>query len=1416
MRSSAGSVVHCLDQLLGKRESYVSDVPTTADASRSLSTIRQMEEVCDDFEVELSSGKRPRIEDYLQKVNESQRPSLLRQLLSLELAYLAKTKGTLDLKQYQQRFPEHAELVKLVISDEDADLPTHLGRYRVTAILGHGGFGIVYKAYDEELKCERAIKVPKPKQAPKPAFAEIFLAEARAVARLDHPNIVSVHDVGQTADGLPFVVYKYIPGGDLKQRMQQGRMPFSQSAELVAIVAEALHHAHLRGVCHRDVKPGNLLIDNAGKPCVADFGLALQEEDFGKGPEFAGTLAYSSPEQARYEGHRVDGRSDVFSLGVVLYELLTGRRPFQAATRSELKEQIIHVEPRPLRQIDDRIPKELERVCLKALAKKVSDRYLTAMDLKEDLRYFLDAPAKVVGPPTTPQVENAAQPPPPDPVKVVPQGIRSFDAADAYFFVELLPGPRDRDGLPDSIRFWKTRIEERDPELAFTVGLIYGPSGCGKSSLVKAGLLPRLAGHVIALYVEATAGETEARLLKGLRKNCPDLPPDLTLVDTLAALRRGRGIPPGSKVLIVLDQFEQWLHSHPALENSQLVRALRQCDGGRMQCLVMVRDDFWMAATRFFREMEVRLVEAQNSGVVDLFDVRHARKILALFGEAAGALPQEAGARTQEQNAFLDEAVAGLAQAEKIICVRLAVFAEMVKGKSWTPELLGKLGGAAGVVTTFLEETFAAASAPPEHRYHQEAARLVLKALLPEAGGDIKGQMRSYTELLTISGYFRCPRDFDDLLRILDAELRLITPTEPDSKQGDGDTASTAEPRQKYYQLTHDYLVHPLRDWLTRKQKEKWRGRGQLRLEERTSLWNPRREGRFLPSLPEYLHIWASVPARLQSPQQRALMRTARKRHGLVWGGFGLGLLIAGCAFLLIDRRNEERRAKDAVDLVVKAAPGDVQAHIRDLLPLRVLARDRLQAIFEGLDSTHRLHAAFALAALDELDEVKTAFLLEAIPTSPPREAENLIAALSQAPDVVSPKLRQRVEAETNPEHRARYAITLLHLGDATGAEQVLEHAPDPKFRTAFIHGFERWHSNLAKLTPLLKAKKKEAFRSGMSVALGLVPRKDLGEDERNSLVPVLTDWYLNARDGGTHGAAGWALQKWGAVPLPAVPPPAGARPGCDWPGYDWFVNGHGLTMVKVPSGEFTMGFRPTPMAGAGFANAPPHEVTLSQSFCMADRPIPVRLFNKFVGDPNAQAAKAQWSDDYPQNMVTWKEAILFCNWLSKEENRQTCYTWETNTKNGNDTTTWAWNRQANGYRLPTEAEWEYACRAGTTTMFSFGDDGQLLPEYGIVLRNSKRERWPGATRLPNAWGLFDLHGNITVWCWDWYAPDFVRGEKDPQGPSTGDQRVVRGGNYYTDLETDCASAMRYKESPERAPYPLLGIRVVCGWAGAP
>jgi len=162
--------------------------------------------------------------------------------------------------------------------------PERIGRYRIEKVLGKGSFGLVYLANDEQLDRHVAIKVPHAKLISKPEDAEAYLTEARTVASLDHPHIVPVHDVGSTEDCPCYVVSKYIEGTDLSATLKKSRVKYRESAELIATVAEALHYAHKQGLVHRDVKPGNILIGKDGQPFVVDFGLALREENVGKGP----------------------------------------------------------------------------------------------------------------------------------------------------------------------------------------------------------------------------------------------------------------------------------------------------------------------------------------------------------------------------------------------------------------------------------------------------------------------------------------------------------------------------------------------------------------------------------------------------------------------------------------------------------------------------------------------------------------------------------------------------------------------------------------------------------------------------------------------------------------------------------------------------------------------------------------------------------------------------------------------------------------------------------------------------------------------------------------------------------------------------------------------------------------------------
>jgi eukaryotic-like serine/threonine-protein kinase len=1063
----------------------MSDSKLIGSQSSSISPQTCVVDACELFEVEWRDGHHPRIEDHLENAPPGQRDALARELLAIEIELRVEHGENPTPAEYRARYPRlgHAIVVAFencrtaraqrkaiarpslpqrkyvpapptqrasdssripedvtvgsVCSAADPGLigpvPARFGRYEVTRVLGTGGFGTVYLANDAELSRPVAVKVPRAGLLRSPAQVESFLAEARNAAGLRHPAIVAVFDVGHVDDSEVFVVFEYVEGRNLSEMLHGERLSPTQIATMLVPVAEAAHHAHRAGLVHRDLKPSNILIDSLGRPHITDFGLAIREELQGlRGGEVAGTPLFMSPEQVRGETHRLDGRTDVWAIGVILYRCLLDRQPFAGRDYNEIFDEILNRDPKPPRQIDDKVPRELERICLKCLSRRMADRYETAADLADDLKRWLVAEASTNEFSKTPHSARAARPVDRDVsfMRVAPKGLRAFDVEDADFFLTLLPGPRDRDGLPEAIRSWKRRIEERDPERTFSVGLLYGPSGSGKSSLVKAGILPRLSRQVRAVYVEACPGGTETGIRAALHREFPDLS-QLAELDLLTSALRERGAGHrGSKVLLVVDQFEQWLESNRENVDGELVGALRQCDGIGLQALLLVRDDFWMATSRFLKALEIRLFEGLNSAPVELFDREHAAFVLAELGRALGRIKDEPIAPGSEQERFIERAVAELATDNgRVSPVHLALFAELLRRRDWVPKTLRQLGGIEGIGEIFLEESFSARSAPMPHRVHQRAARSVLAALLPGPKSDIRDRSKPVSLLREASGYEHRPTEFSELMYILDNELRMVTPVDPNALC-DEESAS-APSGETHYQLTHDYLVPALRNWITRKQNQTLSGRAELQLYTITAHWCDRPQSRRLPSFVEWLKILIFTRPGTWSTSARRMMKRAT-RH-FISRSLAILFIVGAAGFAVATVRSRDR-AHNSLQTARTADFARLPELLDDLSTHVVHLRPTLERL-ESADGSSQQDREVATLALyhDQPTRKRARSLLGWLPNALPEKVKVIGDALAEHPQQAGLEdLRLKsLDDSAEPNERLRAACVLARLDPA-------------------------------------------------------------------------------------------------------------------------------------------------------------------------------------------------------------------------------------------------------------------------------------------------------------------------------------------------------------------------------------------------
>jgi WD40 repeat protein len=648
-----------------------------------------------------------------------------------------------------------------------------IGPYEVLSLLGAGGMGQVYRARDARLGRDVAIKVLHEDVAGDPDRLRRFEQEARAVAALNHPNILTVHDVG-TQDGAPYVVTELLEGQSLRDVALE-RLPAQRQVLGWAVqTAQGLAAAHRKGIVHRDLKPENLFLTTDGRIKILDFGLAKQldaapagtQEDTAAGDVtrpgvVMGTVAYMSPEQA--QAFPVDARSDIFSFGVVLYELLSGRHPFRRETVGATLSAILQQTPPPLSSADPTIPRALDGIVARCLEKRREERFQGAHDLGLALETVLAAPAGSVA---LDEVEERSPYP----------GLASFTEKDASVFF----------GREAEVKALWERIRSR-PLLA-----VIGPSGAGKTSFVRAGVIParprgwgvvwatpgpRPALNLSQALVPELAGDTEA--MSDLLRGIAEVTESGESERVVAAARRWR--TRHGEALLVLDQFEE-LFTLSAPETQARFAALlgRLIEDAGVHVLLSLRDDFLIRCS-------------EHEAFAPVFESLTPLPALTREG-LRRALVEPAGKRGYrfDDDALIEEMV-GYVEGERAALPMLAFTVSRLwekrdrDGKLLTHQAYEEIGGVAGALAQHAETTLERIGSE-RHDVVREIFRNLVTAQGTRAVIDREELLSAFPDRFVA----------EEVLRKL-GEARLLTFYEVEGREG--------EPGHHRVEVAHESLL---------------------------------------------------------------------------------------------------------------------------------------------------------------------------------------------------------------------------------------------------------------------------------------------------------------------------------------------------------------------------------------------------------------------------------------------------------------------------------------------------------------------------------------------------------------------------------------------------------------------------------
>ncbi len=1100
------------------------------------------------------------------------------------------------------------------------DQVCYFGDYELLEEIARGGMGIVFKAKQINLNRIVALKMILSGQFAGEEDVQRFYTEAEAAAQLDHPGIVPIFEIGEH-QGKHYFSMGYVEGVSLAHKVADGPLPPRAAVELVKKVCDAMQYAHERGVIHRDLKPANILIDVNGQPKITDFGLAKRtdvDSNLTGAGQILGTPAYMPPEQAS-GNNKVGPLADVYSLGAVLYCLLTGRPPFQAASPMDTLLQVLERDTVPPRMLNPQIPKDLDTICLKCLRKESHLRYSSALTLADDLHRWLEG-------------------------------------------IPILARP-------------VTRMER-------------GWRWCRRQP-VLAGLLSATAALVIALGILGIVAIAEVQ-----RRLAAETARDMAEADRIAS---------GVESLL----------NAPAVALPYAIANMYEL---RDLAVPILEEKFAGPSTDSHHRFRAAIALAEygrvnNEFIVDSIADARSDECANICGALAGN--QKAVMAELQKRAEISEQ-----HQNWILKARLAIVVLQLGDARIAQDML-KLRPDPIQRTVFID-------------------------VLPTWHGDVAYLLRfsisdgAFTSGLCLGVGGIPPDDISPhTLKRIEARLR------------------------DWYQHRPDTGTHSASGWALK----------QLGLSLPTlSVGNPQssEEQPHIASLTlkaaeleqQVLKAERELPRRRQAWEQKILDQSSENSFGQNDG------LLAHYTFdddhnrTIANRVTGQPAAEYVGPTELKTNPGvvgsaihlDGNACVYGDESLRPKVSESVSAgcwylqeaesiggsLFTIADGFRGIHLALSreLLSIDLRYDREMATYIQAdlgamsgwhhvMLTSDGSGKPESIKLYLDGKTFESAVIRVGLLAPAADNYDGFQTVTTpVTIGNHSGRRGPLFAGEIDEVRI-----YDRILNSI-EITQL--------YQAGLQSLANLHESKRTAEQwelltnahrVQDKTLMRLRDLYVIATTELRESTWNWAPGREG--------------------GLKWLFNSYGLTLLRVPAGHFTGKYGRVGQ--------------VTEDFLLSDQEISVGLFQQFINDPNYPAKekpndwpgidnKVSSTGDHPVQNVNWFDAVMFCNWMSRSEGLVPCYE-RTGEKDKNfmgpnsmAPDVWRFNANANGYRLPTTAEWEHACRAGTSTAFSFGEDEKWLVNYAACRTASAALC---RQKAPNSWGYFDMHGNVEEWCND-------------------------------------------------------------------